>query len=296
MRLHINTNFLQIPYPLFYYFYHDPSFRDFEDVVSFLVEINGKLPPTCRQTGKIWVRKSNKNPNQQGGFTMPKVNKTKRKNQGQSTAAFDFDSEVSLIQAFIPLGIMAVEELLYKEVEALAGPPHHRKAKGDFPGYRWGSNPGSVFFGDNKVKVKVPRVRDRKTDTEIPLGSYQALQDKQKIRAQMLGRLLGGLSCRRYSECAPLVPEVFGLSASSLSRHFMEGTEAKLEAFTTRQLKDDYVALFIDGKTFAKQQIIIALGVTMAGEKVPVGFIQGTTEHHRVCMDLLNDLKPKFRH
>ena len=227
---------------------------------------------------------------------MPKVNKTKRKNQGQSTAAFDFDSEVSLIQAFIPLGIMAVEELLYKEVEALAGPPHHRKAKGDFPGYRWGSNPGSVFFGDNKVKVKVPRVRDRKTDTEIPLGSYQALQDKQKIRAQMLGRLLGGLSCRRYSECAPLVPEVFGLSASSLSRHFMEGTEAKLEAFTTRQLKDDYVALFIDGKTFAKQQIIIALGVTMAGEKVPVGFIQGTTEHHRVCMDLLNDLKPKFRH
>ena len=31
----------------------------------------------------------------------------------------------------------------------------------------------------------------------------------------------------------------------------------------------------------------------MNGEKIPLGFIQGTTEHHRVCMDLLTDLKDR---
>ncbi|MFQ6678766.1 MAG: IS256 family transposase [Fidelibacterota bacterium] len=224
---------------------------------------------------------------------MPKVDHKQRIKQEQTAGSYEFDTEVSLIQAFIPIGLMAVEELLYKEVELLAGPPNHRKDKGGFPGYRWGSNPGSVFLGDTKARVAVPRVRNRQTEKEIPLKSYQLLKDKRHIRQQLMGRLLGGLSLRRYSECASLLPEVFGISASSLSRHFMEETETKLKAFTARRLTADYVALFIDGKTFARQQIIIALGVTMAGNKIPVGFIQGTTEHHRVCMDLLNDLKDR---
>jgi transposase-like protein len=144
-----------------------------------------------------------------------------------------------------------------------------------------------------KTKIQVPRVRGRETGKEIPLNNYHALQEKKQVRTEIMGKLLGGLSLRRYAECASLFPEVFGISSSSLSRHFMEETEEKLKAFTTRKLKDDYVVLFIDGKTFAKQQIIIALGVTIDGDKIPVGFIQGTTEHHRVCIDLLNDLKDR---
>jgi transposase-like protein len=31
----------------------------------------------------------------------------------------------------------------------------------------------------------------------------------------------------------------------------------------------------------------------MEGRKVPLGFIQGATEHHQVCLDLLNDLKAR---
>jgi len=63
-------------------------------------------------------------------------------NQGQRDEDFppisegrggNFDTKVSLIQAFIPIGIMAVEEFLYEEVEALTGPPHHRRETGGFP-------------------------------------------------------------------------------------------------------------------------------------------------------------------
>ena len=192
---------------------------------------------------------------------MPKVNNNVRLNQEQKQSFNDFETEVSLIQSFIPIGLMAVEELLYKEVESLSGPTHHRKDQGGFPGYRWGSNPGSVYLGDMKAKVQVPRVRAKETGKEIPLKSYHELQDKKQVRTHMLGKLLGGLSLRRYTECASIFPDIFGISAPSLSRHFVEETEEKLKFFTERKLKDDYVALFIDGKTFAKQQIIIALGV-----------------------------------
>ena len=65
---------------------------------------------------------------------MAKVTSKARLNQAQNITFDDFETEVTLIQTFIPIGIMAVEKLLYKEVEALAGQPHHRKDKGSFPG------------------------------------------------------------------------------------------------------------------------------------------------------------------
>ncbi len=51
----------------------------------------------------------------------------------------------------------------------------------------------------------------------------------------------------------------------------------------------DILAIFIDGKSFADNQIIIALGITLEGKKI-VGFIESSTENHRVCQDFLNGL------
>jgi len=48
----------------------------------------------------------------------------------------------------------------------------------------------------------------------------------------------------------------------------------------------DIVALIIDGKTFREDEMIIALGVTVEGEKVVLGFIQAGTENAVVCRDL----------
>jgi len=55
-------------------------------------------------------------------------------------------------------------------------------------------------------------------------------------------------------------------------------------------LEEDYVALFVDGKQLAKQQIIIVLGVTLSGDKVPLGFIQTTTENSQSIAELFRDL------
>ena len=80
----------------------------------------------------------------------------------------DLDSRIEAIQWLIPLGLKAVTEELQRAVIELAGPRYERK-ESDQPLRRWGSQPGSVYLGDQKLPVEVPRVRDVDSDTEVPL-------------------------------------------------------------------------------------------------------------------------------
>jgi transposase-like protein len=54
--------------------------------------------------------------------------------------------------------------------------------------------------------------------------------------------------------------------------------------------KYDFVALMFDGKRFGDDGVIVALGITMAGQKVMLGIIQSDTENHVVCGDFLRRL------
>ncbi len=96
----------------------------------------------------------------------------------------------------------------------------------------------------------------------------------------LLRRILLGLSCRNHELCAETIPEAFGLSSSMVSRRFIQASSRKLKELAERDLSAyDFVALFIDGKSFADDEMIIALGVTVTGEKIPLGFIQAATEN-----------------
>jgi putative transposase len=57
--------------------------------------------------------------------------------------------------------------------------------------------------------------------------------------------------------------------------------------------KHDIVAIFVDGKTFAENEIVIALGVTIGGEKILLGFVETSTENHVVCKQFINGLKDR---
>ena len=202
----------------------------------------------------------------------------------------DLDSRIEAIQWLIPLGLKAVTEELQRAVIELAGPRYERK-ESDQPLRRWGSQPGSVYLGDQKLPVEVPRVRDVDSDTEVPLRAYQALQTPRQMDEGLLLRMLKGIATRNYEACAEAVPEAFGLSSSSVSRRYVKGTARKLAQFQERSLEGyDLVALFLDGKSFADEEIIIALGVTLDGQKIPLGFVQAATENERVCRRFLSDL------
>jgi len=53
------------------------------------------------------------------------------------------------------------------------------------------------------------------------------------------------------------------------------------------------VALFLDGKTFAEATMVIALGITMTGEKHLLGFIETDTENATVLSVFLRSLRDR---
>ena len=209
---------------------------------------------------------------------------------GEGTKLLALDTRVELIQALIPIGLDAVNELLQQEVCRLAGARYSRE--GGLPGHaRWGRQRGSVYLADQKVTIAVPRVRDTRRGQEVPLSAYQALQDPRRAEDASLRKVLKGLSCRDYEPCVDAVSETFGLSSSSLSRRFKRASGKKLAELAERDLSAyDIVALFLDGKTFGDDAMVIALGVTMKGEKVVLGFVQTATENERVCSQFLRSL------
>jgi transposase-like protein len=60
--------------------------------------------------------------------------------------------------------------------------------------------------------------------------------------------------------------------------------------------KEDFVGVFLDGKSFAEDPLITALGVTMQGKKVILGFIEAKTENKQVVEDFLNRLLERGFH
>lgn len=197
--------------------------------------------------------------------------------------------KVELIQQLIPLGLMQIGEMLKEEVRELAGERYQRDGK---PGHvRWSKEWGSVYLGDQKVPIEYQRVRDKLRGSEVELEMYRRFQEPRSRDEDVLKKLLYGLSTRSYEDCCALVPEVFGMSPSTLSRRFIRASKKKLKELVERRLDDlDLVVLIIDGKTFAEDEMIIAMGVTMEGEKKILGFVQASTENERVCRELIRDL------
>lgn len=219
-----------------------------------------------------------------------KVQGVGRRALREISGADELESKVAMIQALIPVGLQAVAEALDAEVIALAGARYCRA--GGQPGLvRWGQQQSSVYLADQKVPVRYTRVRDLPRHTEVPLATLQRLQVPRAADAGLFRKILLGLSCRNYEACAEAVPEAFGLSASTVSRRFVRASARSLQALCERRLEGQaVVAVVLDGKTFAEDTMVIALGITRTGEKKILGFVQTGTENARACVEFLRTL------
>ena len=204
-------------------------------------------------------------------------------------AELEVDAKVELIRSLVPLGLMHIEELLDEEVTALAGERYARKDP-SVGGRRHGSNPGTVGLAGQRVPIRVPRLR-HVAGSEIPLRSYEALHGERAANDLLLKRVLYGISCRDYEAAAEAIPGAIGLSGSTVSRTFIQASAAKLREFQERDLSgEDVVAVVLDGKTFAAATMVIALGITLSGEKRFLGFVETDTENERVLTPFLRSL------
>jgi transposase-like protein len=199
-----------------------------------------------------------------------------------------FEERMSMIQTLIPLGIAAAAEEMRKEADALIGAMHVRgKVYGP-----WGANRGSICLADQKVKIRVPRVRNRRENVEVPLRSYERLQHPGVLEEMALRRVINGISMGKYEEAALSVPETFGIKRASVSTRWIRASGKKLAALNHRSLSSyDLVAIFLDGKHFSTDhEIVVAVGITLSGEKVILGIVETSTENYVVCRDFVRRL------
>jgi len=204
-------------------------------------------------------------------------------------AELELDAKVEMIRSLVPLGLIHVHELLDDEVKALAGKRYARKDELE-RGRRHGSNPGTVGLAGQRVPIRVPRVRSIEGG-EIPLRSYESLSHGGEVNDLLLKRVLYGISCRNYESAAEAIPGAIGLSSSTVSRGFVQASAAKLRELQERDLSgEDVVAMVLDGKTFADATMVVALGITLSGDKRFLGFVETDTENERVLTPFLRSL------
>jgi transposase-like protein len=112
--------------------------------------------------------------------------------------------------------------------------------------------------------------------------------------AHVAEQVVVGVSTRGYRRTLEPVDESIqtrGESKSNVSRALVENTAEKLADFLSRKLSDlELAAMFIDGIEIGKHAVIVALGVTVDGTKVPLGVWCGSTENHVVAAALLQNL------
>jgi len=212
---------------------------------------------------------------------------TRRAMEMMPEGAKTIDGKAELIQMLIPLGLKAVNDELQAELAQLTG----ERYRHDGGAMRWGHQAGSIYLGDEKIRIEVPRVRDVVEGREISLESYGRFQRPRQMDEGVMKKVLLGLSCNRYEETARTIPEAFGISRSTVSRRTIRASARKLQALMSRPLdQDDFVAVFMDGKSFAEDGIILAVGITLAGEKRLLGFVQAATEKESVIAEFFGKL------
>lgn len=188
-------------------------------------------------------------------------------------------------------GLAALDAVFREEAVALAGPKGRQQAARTH--HHWGTTATELTFGGRRVQVRRPRVRGT-TGGEATLPSVVAFRGRDPLTARMMQQLLAGVSTRQYEsslEARPSGRRTRGSSKSAVSRTVVRRTRQQLQAQLTRRLEGlELVALFMDGVVVAQQTVIVALGITRAGHKEPLGLRLGSTENAVVCTELLQDL------
>lgn len=195
--------------------------------------------------------------------------------------------QLGLFENFVDMAKLHYNQLMEKESVAKAGERYERGKRYN----RWGSNPGSIRIGEERVPIDVPRYYDKENQRTEESETYRNLHEIPMPSEMIMKKIIKGLSQRDYEEVTKSIYESFGMSQSTISRRFIEESKKLLEEFEQRDLGlYDFVALIIDGKYLSHDNIVIALGVTITGVKVPLGFIQTTTENSEAVKGLLKNL------
>ncbi len=190
-----------------------------------------------------------------------------------------------LLALAVGTGIRVLGELLAADVDRLVGPKGRHNP--DRAAVRHGTQAGQVALGGRRVRVDRPRVRTADGACELPLPAWEAFTGSELLDQLAVERMLAKLSTRRYQAgLEPVGTQVAqastGTSKSAVSRRFVAATEHALAELLARDLSGlDLVALLVDGVHVAEHCLVVALGITGDGTKVPLGLAEGARPRPR---------------
>jgi putative transposase len=199
-----------------------------------------------------------------------------------------------LLALSVGVGLGVMTELMAAEVSEVVGPKGRHDP--DRSAHRHGSERGSVTLGGRRVAVKRPRVRSADGTEEVALRSYEHFASRDPLTDLVFERIMAGVSARGYERTnEPVGSEVDGeagsTSKSTISREFVARTRTALGELMARRLDDvRLAAMMIDGVEVKGRTHVVALGITTAGQKIPLGLWEGSTENSTVARALLADL------
>ena len=197
----------------------------------------------------------------------------------------------ALDAVMLEMGRMVAESVMLMEREEVAGPDYYPT---DPAFKKWAHEEGSLYLGDQKVKVTRPRLRhvEHVEHGEVTLQSYARLRTPGAFSEELLEKILRGVSAQKYAETVLQAGEALGVSASTVSRKLVDLTATKLKAFQERSLADfKPFAVFLDTIHRGGEAFLVALGVDVSGEKMALGFWQGASENHEICEALFRGLE-----
>lgn len=194
----------------------------------------------------------------------------------------------ALDSLMLEMGRSIAESIMLIEREEIAGPDYHPRSPSI---QKWAHEDGSVYIGDQKVKVKRPRVRDV-AHGEMSLQTYQNMRKAGQFSDEVLEKILRGVSAQKYEETVMESAQAFGVSPSSVSKKVVEVTAKRFKEFQGRSLAEfKPFAVFLDTIHRGKEAFLVALGIDAKGEKMALGFWQGSSENHDICKELFFELE-----
>ena len=199
-----------------------------------------------------------------------------------------------LLALSVGVGLGVLTELMEEEVDDVVGLKGEHNPDRVAVGH--GHEDGEVTLGGRRVGVERPRVRTADGEAEVALSTYEHFADRDPLGRVVLERMLAGVSTRRYRRTQEPVGEQVetrarSTSKSAVSRSFVERTREALSELMSRELGDLRLAvMMLDGLELKGRMMIVALGISTEGVKIPLGLWEGSTENATVATALLSDL------
>ncbi len=210
-------------------------------------------------------------------------------------ATFAAHVREGLLAASTAVGLEVMAEMMQAEVTEIAGPKGRHNPQRTHS--RHGTGHGTVTLGGRRLPVTRPRVRTVGDEPEeATLDSYATFADTDLLSEQVTARMLAGISTRKYPVALEPVGEAVeqastSTSKSAVSRRFVTATAERLAELCARPLGDRrWPIVMLDGVHLGEHLLVVALGVTDDGTKVPLGVVEGSTENAAVCARLVADL------